>query len=86
LIILPQAFRGAVAPLGNVMIALIKNTTVAAAASVATETSSVMKTMIEFNSSYIYAIFFTFAIGYLILVTPVGLASTYFSRRLAVRR
>jgi glutamate transport system permease protein len=86
LIILPQAFRGAIAPLGNVTIALIKNTTVAAAASVATETSSVMRTMIEFNSSYIYAIFLTFAIGYLILVTPVGLASTYFSQRLAVRR
>ncbi len=86
LIILPQAFRGAVAPLGNVMIALIKNTTVAAAASVATETSSVMRTMIEFNSSWIYAIFFTFAVGYVILVTPVGLASTYLSQRLAVRR
>jgi glutamate transport system permease protein len=86
LIILPQAFRGAVAPLGNVLIALIKNTTVAAAASVATETSSVMKTMIEFRPDYIYAIFFTFAIGYVILVTPVGLLTTAFSRRLAVSR
>ncbi|WP_276800428.1 ABC transporter permease subunit, partial [Cellulomonas iranensis] len=38
LVILPQAFRGAVAPLGNVLIALIKNSTVAAAGSVA-ETS-----------------------------------------------
>jgi glutamate transport system permease protein len=86
LIILPQAFRGAVAPLGNVLIALIKNTTVAAAASVATETSSVMRTMIEFRPDYIYAIFFTFAIGYVILVTPVGLLTTAFSRRLAVSR
>lgn len=86
LIILPQAFRGAIAPLGNVFIALIKNTTVAAAASVATETSSVMKTMIEFRSDYIYAIFFTFAIGYVILVTPVGLLSTSLSRSLAVSR
>src|SRR6185312_1756915 len=34
MIILPQAFRGAIAPLGNTLIALIKNTTVAAAASV----------------------------------------------------
>ncbi|MCA5893187.1 amino acid ABC transporter permease [Isoptericola sp. NEAU-Y5] len=86
LVILPQAFRGSIAPLGNVMIALIKNTTVAAAASVATETSSVMKTMIEFHSSHIFAIFFTFAIGYVILVTPVGLLTTALSRRLAVRR
>lgn len=86
LIILPQAFRGAIAPLGNVLIALIKNTTVAAAASVATETSSVMKTMIEFRPDYIYAIFFTFAIGYVILVTPVGLLTTSLSRSLAVSR
>ncbi|WP_418277252.1 amino acid ABC transporter permease [Isoptericola jiangsuensis] len=86
IVILPQAFRGAIAPLGNVLIALIKNTTVAAAASVATETSSVMKTMIEFRPDYIYAIFFTFAIGYVILVTPVGLLTTSLSRRLAVTR
>ena len=34
-IILPQAFRGAIAPLGNTMIALTKNTTVAATIGVA---------------------------------------------------
>ena len=86
LIILPQAFRGAIAPLGNTPIALLKNSTVAAAASVTTETSSLMRTMIEFNSSYIYAIFLTFAIGYVILVIPIGLLTTSLSTRLAVRR
>jgi glutamate transport system permease protein len=86
IIILPQAFRGAVAPLGNTLIALIKNTTVAAAVGVATETSSLMKTMIEFNSSMVFAIFGTFAIGFVILVVPVGLATTALSRRLAVAR
>ena len=48
LIIMPQALRGSVAPLGNTLIALLKNSTVAAAASVATETSSLMSEMIEF--------------------------------------
>lgn len=86
LIILPQAFRGSVAPLGNTLIALLKNSTVAAAASVTTETSSLMKTMIEFNSNYIYGIFLTFAIGYVILVIPIGLLTTSLSNRLAVRR
>ncbi len=33
--IMPQAFRGAITPLGNVMIALTKNTTVAVAIGVA---------------------------------------------------
>lgn len=86
LIILPQAFRGAIAPLGNTLIALLKNSTVAAAASVSTETSSVMKTMIEFNSSYLWGIFATFAIGYVILVIPIGVLTTWLSQRLAVKR
>jgi len=86
LIVLPQAFRGAISPLGNTLIALIKNTTVAAAASVATETSSTMAGMIEAHANYNFAIFFTFAIGYVIIVIPVGLVVTYLSRRLAVKR
>ncbi|CAM3530359.1 amino acid ABC transporter permease [Isoptericola cucumis] len=86
LIILPQAFRGAIAPLGNTLIALLKNSTVAAAASVSTETSTLMREMIESNSDLIYAIFMTFAIGFVILVIPIGLLTTYLSNRLAVRR
>jgi glutamate transport system permease protein len=86
IVILPQAFRGAVAPLGNTLIALIKNTTVAAAAGVATETSSVMKTMIEFDTSMLWTIFGLFAIGFVVLVVPVGLITTALSRKLAVSR
>jgi glutamate transport system permease protein len=86
LIILPQAFRGAIAPLGNVLIALIKNSTVAAAGSVAAEASSLMKTMIEFRGDLVIPIFLTFAIGFVILVIPVGLLTTWASRRLAVAR
>jgi len=85
LVILPQAFRGAVAPLGNVLIALIKNTTVVAAGSVA-QASTLMLTMIEFRPDVIVAIFLTFALGFVLLVVPVGLATTSLSRRLAVAR
>jgi glutamate transport system permease protein len=86
LIILPQAFRGAIAPLGNVLIALIKNSTVAAAGSVAIESSSLMKTMIEFRSDMVIPIFFTFAMGFVIIVIPVGLLTTWASKKLAVAR
>ncbi len=86
LIILPQAFRGAIAPLGNTLIALLKNSTVAVAASVSTETATLMREMIENNSSVIFAIFFMFAIGFVILVIPIGLLTTSLSTRLAVRR
>lgn len=86
LIILPQAFRGAIAPLGNTLIALLKNSTVAVAVSVSTETSTLMREMIESNANYIYAIFMIFAIGFAVLVIPIGLLTTYLSNRLAVRR
>ncbi|MBT0995787.1 amino acid ABC transporter permease [Cellulomonas sp. DKR-3] len=85
LVILPQAFRGAVAPLGNVLIALTKNSTVAAAGSVA-ETSGLMREMIEFRPDVIVAIFLIFAIGFVILVVPMGLATTSLSRRWSVAR
>ena len=85
LIILPQAFRGAVAPLGNVLIALVKNTTVAAAASVA-EASGLMKTMIEFRPDVMTQIFLTFAIGFVVIVIPIGLLTTWASKKLAVAR
>ncbi|MDR0959368.1 MAG: amino acid ABC transporter permease [Propionibacteriaceae bacterium] len=86
IIILPQAFRGAVAPLGNTLIALIKNTTVASATAVATETSGVMAAMIENRPDHVILIFLTFAIGYVIIVVPVGVLITHLSQRLAVKR
>ncbi|TDE90789.1 amino acid ABC transporter permease [Occultella glacieicola] len=85
LVILPQAFRGAVAPLGNTLIALVKNTTVAAAASVP-EVSILMKEMLDQNGNYVLPIFLTIAAGFVIIVIPVGLAVTYLSQRLAVSR
>lgn len=85
LVILPQAFRGAIAPLGNVLIALTKNSTVASAGSVI-EASALMKTMIEFRPDVILLIFFTFALGFVVIVVPLGLATTSLSRRWAVAR
>ncbi|RYQ11120.1 ABC transporter permease [Bifidobacterium pseudolongum subsp. globosum] len=86
LIIMPQALRGSVAPLGNTLIALLKNSTVAAAASVATETSSLMSEMIEFRPDVIVQIFLIFAFGYVILIIPIGVLTTFLSNKLAVRR
>ena len=84
-IVLPQAFRGAVAPLGNVLIALTKNTTVVATVGVA-EASYLMKGMLEFNSSLLYVIFVIMATGFVILTLPMGVLFTFMSRRLAVQR
>ena len=85
LVILPQAFRGAIAPLGNVVIALTKNTTVAATIGVA-EASYVMKEMIEFRPDVIFLVFGIFAVGFVLIVLPVGIFMTWLSRRVAVTR
>jgi glutamate transport system permease protein len=84
-IILPQAFRGAIAPLGNTMIALTKNTTVLATIGVA-EAAYVMRQMLEFNGSLLFAIFGIMAAGFVILTLPLGIFFTWLSRRLVVQR
>ncbi|GAA1813811.1 amino acid ABC transporter permease [Nesterenkonia flava] len=85
LVIFPQALRGAITPIGNTVISLTKNTTVAAAASV-TEISAVMRSMMEFNPNLMIYIFLTVALGFCIIVIPIGLLTTYLSNKLAVAR
>lgn len=83
-VIMPQAFRGAIAPLGSVLIALIKNTTVASIIGVA-EASGLMKEIME-NETASLGVFLIFAIGFVILTLPTGLLFTWMSQRLAVKR
>lgn len=84
-VILPQAFRAAITPLANVLIALTKNTTVLSVIGVA-ETSYLMAGMIDQRPDVLYLIFAIFAIGFVILTLPVGVFMTSMSRRLAVKR
>jgi glutamate transport system permease protein len=83
-VLLPQAFRAAIAPLGSTLIALIKNTTVAAVVGVA-EAANLMAVIIE-NETGGLIVFLIFAIGFVILTLPLGLLFTSMSRRLAVKR
>ncbi|MEU1038748.1 amino acid ABC transporter permease [Streptomyces sp. NPDC005551] len=83
-IVLPQAFRSVIGPLANVLIALTKNTTVAAAIGVA-EAALLMKKMIE-NEAQTLAIGAVFALGFVLLTLPTGLILGWLSKRLAVKR
>ncbi|MCW3159503.1 amino acid ABC transporter permease [Micropruina sonneratiae] len=83
-VLLPQAFRGAIAPLGSTLIALIKNSTVAAVIGAA-EAAGLMAVIIE-NETGSVLVFFLFAVGFVILTLPVGILFTSLSRRLAVKR
>ncbi|MEP7333162.1 MAG: amino acid ABC transporter permease [Terracoccus sp.] len=84
-VLLPQAFRGAIAPLGSVLIALIKNTTVAAVILGTSEAAGLLAQITE-NEGASLPTFFLFALGFVILTLPLGILFTNLSRRLAVKR
>jgi len=83
-VILPQAFRGSIAPLGSTLIALIKNTTVASVIGVG-EAANLMSAMIE-NETQSLGLFAIFALGFVVLTLPLGVWFTALSRRMAVKR
>jgi glutamate transport system permease protein len=84
LVVLPQAFRAAVGPLTNVLIALTKNTTVAAAIGVA-EAAYLMKKMVE-NEAQLLAISAVIAFGFVCLTLPTGLILGWVGKKVAVKR
>lgn len=84
LIVLPQAFRAVVAPLGSVISALTRNSTIASVIGVA-EASLLMKTMIE-NEAALFVIGGIFALGFLTITLPIGLFSGWLGKRLEVAR
>lgn len=84
-IVLPQAFRGAIVPLGNTLIALIKNTTIASVIGVG-EASLLMKTMTENYASDLFIIAGITAAGFIVLTLPTGLFFGWAGKRWAVKR
>ena len=71
IVLLPQAFRAVIIPLGSVLIALTKNTTIASAIGVA-EAALLMKEMIE-NTAALVTVGTIFMLGFVILTLPTGL-------------
>jgi glutamate transport system permease protein len=84
IVLLPQAFRAVIGPLGSVLIALTKNTTIASAIGVA-EAALLMKEMVE-NEAALLLISGIFAAGFVILTLPLGLFFGWMGKRLAVAR
>ncbi|WP_234884188.1 amino acid ABC transporter permease [Mycolicibacterium aubagnense] len=84
MILLPQAFRAVLNPLGSVLIALVKNTTIASAIGVA-EAALLMKEMIE-NTAALLAVGSIFAAGFVVLTLPLGLLFSWLGKRYAVVR
>lgn len=84
-VILPQAFRAIVPPLVSVLIALAKNTSVAAAFGL-TEATFRMRFFSNNNASDRIEIFLVFALGYIIIVEVLSLLSVLLERRWRVAR
>lgn len=83
-VVLPQALRSVVAPLGNLFIALIKNTSIAYTISEVELTGTAQRVAIA-NAEF-FAPFLGAAVAYLILTLPSGWAVGAIERRVAVRR
>ena len=84
IVLLPQAFRAVLLPLGSVLIALTKNTTIASAIGVA-EAALLMKEMIE-NTAALATIGAIFALGFVIVTLPLGLLFGWLGTKYAVVR
>ena len=84
-IVLPQAARAVIPPMTSVLIALLKNTSVAAAFGMA-EATATMRALTNNNADERIGIFLAFAIGYIVLVEVVSLSSYLVERKVKVAR
>ena len=84
-VILPQAFRGAIVPLGNALIALTKNTTVAVVIGVM-EMAAMLAKVTEDDPGLLNQAFFASALAFVALTLPTGLLVGYLGKQLAVTR
>lgn len=80
LIVLPQAFRATIPPLGSVIIAMIKNSAIASAFGV-TELLSRGDSLIAQGESAIWSLFGA-GLGFLVLTIPLALGMSRLERRL----
>ncbi|GIF18445.1 putative glutamate ABC transporter, permease [Paractinoplanes tereljensis] len=85
LIVLPQAGRAVVAPLGSILIALCKNATIVGTIGLM-ESSNAMKDLINSNGDKVFTIFFIFAGTFAIVLIPTGYGFGWLANRLAVKR
>ncbi len=84
LIIFPQAARATIAPMGSILIALCKNTTIVGTIGII-EASTVMKDLINSNGDAVIQIFIVFAGTFAVVLIPTGYLFGWFANRFAVK-
>jgi glutamate transport system permease protein len=84
-IVLPQAFRTVVPPLGNVWIALAKNTSIAAGFAV-TDLTAALQRLANANADELLAVFAAIVAAYLLITLPSAAVIRYIENRVAIVR
>ncbi|MEX0789802.1 MAG: amino acid ABC transporter permease, partial [Actinomycetota bacterium] len=84
LVVMPQALRSVVPPMGNLFIALVKNTSLASVISVA-ELTFISKRLITDTAEGLL-VFFGTAMAYLVLTLPAGWIVGRIERKSAIKR
>jgi glutamate transport system permease protein len=84
-VVLPQAFRTVVPPLGNVWIAMVKNTSIAAGFAV-TELTASLSRLSNANGGEILLVLAAVVIGYMLITVPSAYVINRVERRVAILR
>jgi glutamate transport system permease protein len=84
-VVLPQAFRTVVPPLGNVFIAMVKNTSIAAGFAV-TELTASLQRLSNANGGDILLVLVAVVAGYMLITLPAAYVVGRIERRVAILR
>ncbi|WP_138732872.1 amino acid ABC transporter permease [Modestobacter excelsi] len=84
-VVLPQAFRTVIPPLGNVLIAMVKNTSIAAGFAV-TELTASLQRLSNANGGEILLVLLAVVAGYMLITLPAAYVVSRVERRVAILR
>jgi glutamate transport system permease protein len=84
-VVLPQAFRTVVPPLGNVFIAMVKNSSIAAGFATS-ELSSLLPRLVNADAGQLTAVLFGVVVAYMIITLPLAFGVHRLERRVAILR
>jgi glutamate transport system permease protein len=85
-VILPQAWKAAIVPLGSVIIAMIKNSALVGFFGVVGDLSQTADSLVSAEGLPLIPVFVGISVGYLVMTVPLGLLLDHVERRRAVAR
>ncbi len=84
-VVLPQAFRTVVPPLGNVFIAMVKNSSIAAGFAVS-ELSSLLPRLVNADAAALTSVLLGIVLAYMLITLPLAFGVNRLERRVAILR